>query len=64
MYHYLINKHLISLNQAGSKQCDSCMNQLISINHEIYQFYSLDEWFEEPPTLIEKKIDLKFVECF
>ena len=28
------------------------------------KYYSLDEWFEEPPTLIEKKIDLKFVECF
>ena len=40
-YNYLIDNNLISQNQSGSKRGDSCINQLISITHDI--FNSLDE---------------------
>ena len=36
---------LISSNQSFFKQGDSCINQLLSITHEIYQF--LDQGYEE-----------------
>ena len=35
---------LISSNQSGFKQRDSCINQLLSIKHNIYQ--SLDQGYE------------------
>ena len=35
VYQYLIDKDLISLHQSGFKEGDSCINQLISITHEI-----------------------------
>ena len=41
---YLIDKVLISLHKSGFKGGDSCINQLISIMHEIYK--SFDECFE------------------
>ena len=44
MYHCLIDNNLISLNQAGSKQGVSCINQLFLITHETYD--SFDEGFE------------------
>ena len=34
---YFIDNDLISQNQSGFKQENSCLNQLISITHEIYQ---------------------------
>ena len=39
-----IENYLISSNQSGFKQRDSCINQLLSITHEIYQ--SLDQGYE------------------
>ena len=41
---YFIDNDLISQNQSGFKQGNSCLNQLISITHEIYQ--SFDEKLE------------------
>ena len=35
MYYYLIDNNLTSLNQSGFKRGDSCINQLLSIAHEI-----------------------------
>ena len=40
MYSFFIESDLISSNQSGFKQGDSCINQLLSIAHDIYQ--SLD----------------------
>ena len=44
MYSFFIENDLISANQSGFKQSDSCINQLLSITHEIYQ--SLDQGYE------------------
>ena len=44
MYWFYIENNLISLNQSGFKQEDSCINQLLSITHDIYQ--SLDQGYE------------------
>ena len=41
---YLIDNNLISSHQSGFKGGDSCINQLLSITHEIYK--SFDEGFE------------------
>ena len=44
MYPFFILNKLISPYQSGFKQGDSCINQLLSITHDIYQ--SLDEGYE------------------
>ena len=44
MYSFFIENDLISSNQSGFKQGDSCINQLLSITHDIYQ--SIDEGYE------------------
>ena len=44
MYPFFIQNELISPNQSGFKQGDSCINQRLSITHDIYQ--SLDEGYE------------------
>ena len=41
---FFIENNLISSNQSGFKQGDSCINQLLSITHDIYQ--SLDQGYE------------------
>ena len=41
---YLIDNNLISQNQSGFNRGDSCINQLISITHDILN--SLDEGLE------------------
>ena len=41
MYSFFTENDLISLNQPGFKQGDSCINQLLSITHDIHQ--SLDQ---------------------
>ena len=45
MWSFFIENNLISSNQSGFKQGDSCINQLLSITHDIYQ--SLDQGYEE-----------------
>ena len=44
MYSFFIENNLISQNQSGFKQGESCINQLVSITHDIYK--SLDQGYE------------------
>ena len=44
MCSFFIENDLISSNQSGFKQANSCINQLLSIAHDIYQ--SLDQGHE------------------
>ena len=44
MFEYLTANNLISPNQSGLKPCNSGINQLLSIKHEISQ--SFDNGFE------------------
>ena len=44
MFGFFIENDLISQHQSGFKPGDSCINQLLSITHEIYQ--SFDEGFD------------------
>ena len=44
MFEYFIKNDLISHNQSGFKPGDSCINQLLSITHEIYK--SFDQGYE------------------
>ena len=34
-YSYLINNNLIALNQSDFKEGDSCINQVLSVTHEV-----------------------------
>ena len=43
-FEYLTTNKLISANQSGFKSGDSCVNQLLSITHEIY--HTLDNGLE------------------
>ena len=43
-YLFFLENDLISSNQSGFKQGDSCIIQLLSITHDIYQ--SLDQGYE------------------
>ena len=44
LLHFLLENNLILPNQSGVKPGDSCINQLLSITHEIYN--SFDEGLE------------------
>ena len=44
MFEFFIKNDLISQHQSGFKPGDSCINQLLSITHEIYQ--SFDQGFD------------------
>ena len=44
MFRFFIENNLISTNQSGFKPEDSCINQPLSITHEIYK--SFDDGFE------------------
>ena len=39
MFEFFIENNLISKNQSGFRSGDSCINQLLSITHEIYQSF-------------------------
>ena len=39
MYEFFTENNLISPNQSGFKPGDSCINQLLSITHEIYKSF-------------------------
>ena len=39
MFKFFIENELISSNQSGFKPGDSCVNQLVSITHEIYESF-------------------------
>ena len=44
MYKYTSVNNILSPNQSGFRSGDSCVNQLLSIIHDIY--YSFDEGFK------------------
>ena len=44
LYEYFIENELISSSQSGFRPGDSCINQLLSITHDIYR--SFDNGFE------------------
>ena len=44
MYDFLTESDLLSPNQSGYRSGDSCINELLSINHEI--FNAFDKWLE------------------
>ena len=44
LFEFFIANELISSNQSGFKPGDSCINQLLSITHEIYK--SFDDGYE------------------
>ena len=44
MFRFFLDNKLISTNQSGFKPGDSCINQLLSITHEIYK--SFDDGLE------------------
>ena len=39
MFKFIVENELISSNQSGFKPDDSCVNQLVSITHEIYKSF-------------------------
>ena len=39
MFEFSTENNLISRNQLGFKSGDSCINQLLSITHEIYKLF-------------------------
>ena len=41
MFNFFIENKLISSNQSGFKPVDSCINQLLSITHEIYESFDV-----------------------
>ena len=44
MFDFFLDKDLISANQSGFKPRDSCINQLLSITHNIYKLF--DDGYE------------------
>ena len=51
MFRFFIENDLISQHQSGFKPGDSCINQLLSITHEIHQ--SFDEGFDVRNVLLD-----------
>ena len=41
MFNFFIENKLFSLNQSGFKLGDSCINQLLSNTHEIYESFDV-----------------------
>ena len=39
MFEFFTENNLVSDNQSGFKAGDSCINQLLFITHEIYQYF-------------------------
>ena len=53
-----LNKNLVNSNQSGFRPCDSCVNQLISITHDIYKA------FDANPLLEVRGLSLDFSKAF
>ena len=51
MFCFFLDKGLISANQSGFKPGDSCINQLLSITHNIYK--SFDDGYEVRPVFLD-----------
>ena len=59
MFSFFIKNDLISQNQSGFKPSDSCINQLLSIFHEIYKSF-VDGWEVRGVFLDMSKLLTKF----
>ena len=55
---FFIENDLISSNQSGFKPGDSCINQLLSITHDIYQ--SLDQGYEVRDVFLDISKNIAF----
>ena len=42
MFRFFLENKLITPHQSGFKLGDSCMNQLLSITHEIHKYLMMD----------------------
>ena len=51
VFEFFIENELIPHNQSGFKPGDSCINQLLCVNHDIYQ--SLDDGLETKGILLD-----------
>ena len=56
-YHNLLNyierENLLNINQSGFRANDSCINQLISITHEIYRAFNCNPSLEVRGIILE-----------
>ena len=64
MFQFFIENKLISTSQSGFKPGNSCINQLLSITHEIYS--SFDEGLEVRSVFLDisKELDKMWNDCF
>ena len=58
IYHFLLEERLLNPNQSGFRQSDSCINQLLTITHEIF------EAFDCNPTLEVRSVFLDISKAF
>ena len=58
MYAFLLNEQLLNPNQFGFRPSDSCINQLLSITHEIFRF------FDTTPPLEVRSVFLDISKAF
>ena len=57
MFNFFIENKLISSNQSGFKPGDSCINQLLSSTHEIYESFDVGLEVESVLLDISKAFD-------
>ena len=64
MFQFFIENKLISTSQSGFKPGNSCINQLLSVTHEIYS--SFDEGLEVRSVFLDisKELDKMWNDCF
>ena len=58
LYKYYESNHILNVNQSGFRSGDSCINQLISITHEIFQS------FDSNPSLEVRGVFLDISKAF
>ena len=56
MLNFLLENHLISPKQSGLRLGDSCINQLLSINHEILSAFDIGLEFEGYSLISQKTL--------
>ena len=56
MLNFLLENHLISLKHSGFRPGDSCINQLLSINHEILSAFDIGLEFEGYSLISQKTL--------
>ena len=58
IYSFLDREKLLNTNQSGFRSFDSCVNQLLTINHEIFSLFDCN------PSLEVRSIFLDFSKAF